>query len=169
MRPSEARTRVRDERGFRWGSWACEWSLVEPAGNGDSGGATGCDTLLPGLAGTSVAERFRAWTGVSGRRYVFSVFSLDEGASLPSDGGAVVIAVDRQPDGKRVPLWIDDTGSYPQDFFRSERIGRLAATGRCELHLHLLAIDAAERQAVLIDLRGGLVVAPSGSGRPSIA
>lgn len=162
MGPSEARTRVRGDRGFRRSPWDCERNLIETAEGDDAGRGAGRETLLPGLAGTSMAERFRAWTGASERRYVFSVFPLDDGGSLPGDGPAVVIAVDRRPDGKRVPLWIEDTGSRPQDFFGSERIGLLAAKGRCELHLHFLAADAAERQAVVTDLRDGLAAALAG-------
>jgi hypothetical protein len=105
-----------------------------------------------------LAERFRSWQGQSGRRYVFSVFSLDDCAArdefFPVEGQAVVIAAERREGAVRLPLWIAETGASPQTFFRSERIRALALRGGCELHLHLLARNPAERQAIIRDLQG---------------
>ncbi len=129
------------------------------AWDGDDLAATlgGSDAPLLGLAGSSVADRFRSWTGRSGKRYVFSVFRLDDTARfadwLPTDGGAVVIAARRDRASTLTPLFIESTGRCPQAFARSEHIRALLSKGGCEIHVHLLASNATERQAIVADLR----------------
>ncbi len=138
---------------------AFEWSFAPARPEGESGeaGRRGWDAPLAGLSGSSMADRFRAWRGASGRRYVFSVFRLEaEPAALdllPGDADAVVIAAERKPDGTRVLLWMMRTEGNTREFFRGDRVRALASRGNCELHLHLLASDGAERQAVVDDLR----------------
>ena len=108
-----------------------------------------------GLSSSILSDRFRAWRGRSGRRYVFSVFRVEAGLDhLPLEAEAVVIAVLRNPDGTRHRLWVDETGRDPHRFFRSDRIRSLAARPNAELHLHLLADTDLERQAAVGDLDG---------------
>ena len=114
------------------------------------------DHALSGLVGSSVADRFRAWTGRSGRRYVFSVFpivgppaDLDH---LPLVDESVALGVQRSGSGTRTVLWAAGTGDCPVTFLESDRMRALHALGRCELHLHLLAGSRDERRTVLADL-----------------
>lgn len=121
----------------------------------DGGSDESRDKALLGLAGSSVADRFRAWTGRSGRRYVFSVFPV--GASgdldrLPLADDAVAMGVQRSDGGTRTVLWVAGVGGCPASFLDSNRVRALRALERCELHFHLLAADRDERQAVIADL-----------------
>lgn len=114
------------------------------------------DRALSGLAGSSVADRFRAWTGRSGRRYVFSVFPVGGGSGdldrLPLADDAVAMGVQRSGSGTRTVLWVAGIGVCPAAFLGGDRVRALRALGRCELHLHLLAAGRDERQAVIDDL-----------------
>ena len=113
------------------------------------------DQPLTGLSGSGLADRFRAWQGRSGRRYVFSVFRMGCGLDeLPLEAGAVVVAAVRQADGTRRKLWVAEIGR-DLDELGAARLDRLAARPDCELHLHLLASTPAERRAVADDLRDG--------------
>ena len=54
------------------------------------------NTALASLAGGDLEERFHAWRGRSGRRYICSVFPVDHRAAdagLPEFAEAIVIAV----------------------------------------------------------------------------
>lgn len=114
------------------------------------------DRPLSGLAGSSLADRFRAWTGRSGRRYVFSVFSIESASNdldrLPLAEEAVAMGVLLSGSGTRTVLWVAGTGACPASFVKDGRVRALHAVGRCELHLHLLAGNRDERRAVLDDL-----------------
>ncbi len=116
-------------------------------------GTTGSDAPLAGLSSSTLSDRFRSWRGRSGRRYVFSVFRLESGLErLPVDAEAVVIAVLHEVDGTRRKLWVAETGDDPHHFFRSDRLRSLAARPDVELHLHLLAVTASDRRAIVDDL-----------------
>jgi hypothetical protein len=123
-----------------------------------SGGAAGRDGPLQGLAGSGVADRFRAWKGRSGRRYVFSVFPLDASAGtlddLPLDGGAVVIGVERRDDGSRWPVFVAESDDAPEALLRSGLVGDLRARRGGELHMHLMAADGVQRRGIVADLAG---------------
>ena len=115
------------------------------------------DQALAGLAGSSVADRFRAWRGASGRRYVFSVFRLDRGGvseAFPDVESAVVIAAQRGDGAERRLLWVRQTGPDARAFLIGSDVAALAARGGCELHLHFLAGSPAERDAIVADLAG---------------
>lgn len=114
------------------------------------------DAPLSGLSGSTLAERFRTWRGRSGRRYVFSVFRLEDGLDrVPVGAGAVAVAVVRRADGTRRLLWVDETGDDPHAFLRTARVRALAERADGELHLHLLAATPAARRVVLDDLAEG--------------
>ena len=82
---------------------------------------------------------FTAWRGVSGRRYIVSVYHP---ASVPDYGDAVLIAVGRNRQGGRRILAVGTGSPEP-----------LAALPGCvEIHVHLLARDAGEKAQLLADL-----------------
>lgn len=98
-------------------------------------------------SGTVVAmvpggERYRLWTGRSGRRHVFTRV---EGAVDPADlDGAVVMIVARRPDGETRPVWIGE----------AERAPLGGPEGHHDVYAHWLAETSAERRAVIADLGG---------------
>ncbi len=130
----------------------------EGARDVDLDGQSGRNGPLHGLAGSSVAERFRAWTGRSGRRYVCSVFPLDPTGrasdAIPAEGGSVVIGVERLPDGTRRAVFFADSGARPDAFFRGALVDGLRSRGAAELHIHLTSGDAAMRGVIVADLAG---------------
>ena len=97
-------------------------------------------TLAP-LKAASEADfgGFTSWRGLSGRRYVVSVYHP---ASVPDYGDAVLIAVGRNRQGGRRILAVGTGSPEP-----------LAALPGCvEIHVHLLARDAGEKARLLADL-----------------
>ena len=104
---------------------------------------------LVALADTPLASRFCSWPGLSGRRYIFSVYPWSE---CPPFCHAVLLAAVRDDAGRRRALSVFDTGAFPEPALL--RAGRdLGVYGaRLEFHLHLLASSAAERESVLADL-----------------
>lgn len=80
-----------------------------------------------------------SWRGLSGRRYIVSVYHP---ASVPDYGDAVLIAVGRDRQGGRRILAVGTGSPEP-----------LAALAGCEeIHVHLLARDAGEKARLLADL-----------------
>ena len=80
-----------------------------------------------------------SWRGLSGRRYIVSVYHP---ASVPDYGDAVLIAVGRNRQGGRRILAVGTGSPEP-----------LAALAGCEeIHVHLLARDAGEKARLLADL-----------------
>lgn len=105
---------------------------------------------LAALAGEALAGRFRHWRGLSGRRYVFSVY---DPASCPAYGDAVLIVATVDASGERRIVSIADTGALPEIAVAGAR--RIAASleARVECHVHLLAASRFGREAAIADLR----------------
>lgn len=109
---------------------------------------------LRSLAGSDLARRFQWWHGLSGRRYLVSIFSI-AGAGLdacPRYDAAVVLAVRREADGRCHILCADETGCLPDLFFESAGFRAALAQGANEIHVHLLAEEAEARRVILSDL-----------------
>jgi hypothetical protein len=104
---------------------------------------------LAALAGTSISSRFCSWIGLSGQRYVFSVYPASE---CPAFRDAVLLGAVRDMTGERRAVLVRDTGGFPEPVVaKAQR--ELAAFGLgVELHLHLLPASHAERAATLADL-----------------
>lgn len=100
------------------------------------------------LSQTSLASRFVAWAGLSGRTYVFSVYAP---AACPAFCDAILLAVARD-DGERRVLAALDTGVFPEPILAraARELGPRVET--LEFHMHLLARSSAERRAALADL-----------------
>jgi hypothetical protein len=93
-------------------------------------------------------DRFWYWTGASGRKYIHSVYALDECPPLP---GAIFVAVRREGPlrlvvgmGRFTPFW--DGPVAGRD------LQNLQDQGACEIHVHLLARSPEVAAAVLDDL-----------------
>ena len=112
---------------------------------------------LIGLVGSDLSRRFLHWRGVSGRRYLFSIFPLQRAASIddaPRFHDAVVLAVVRDAAGDRRILVADETGALPDLFYASAELRGAVAAGANEIHVHLLAESVDGRAALLRDLDG---------------
>ena len=113
------------------------------------------DQALTGLAGSDLSERFRSWRGVSGRRYIFSVFNEAASPGSASDSSftdAVVIAASRDRSGARRIVHIGATDGMPDLLFRGRALAQARENGATEIHVHLLAATRAERRAIIEDL-----------------
>ena len=97
-------------------------------------------------------DRFWYWRGISGRRYIHSIYAADSCPPLP---GAVYVAVRRMGNGREALA----VGRFPSflDAFSSTAAG-LAAD---EIHVHLLARNETDAKAVLTDLAGALEEVPA--------
>ncbi|RXT46204.1 hypothetical protein B6S44_25590 [Bosea sp. Tri-44] len=115
----------------------------------------GDDEVVPGQvremplrATAHLAERrFTAWRGRSGRRYVASVFAVQDGHAL---GFSDVVLLAVSPDRKIVAA--RDSGPFGIDAALTRWRDAVAMAGASEIHVHLLAEDSASRRAALLDL-----------------
>jgi hypothetical protein len=106
-------------------------------------------SALAALAGTRFSSRFAAWAGLSGRRYVFSVYPARD---CPAYGDAIMLAAVRDGSGQRHALSVRDTGAFPESVV-ARAVGELREFGSgLELHLHLLSRSPEEREATVADL-----------------
>ncbi len=92
----------------------------------------------------------RAWRGRSGRRYVVSVYPLDEA----DDGyaGALLLAVARDADGRRHLVAARESGSTAVNGYNGQWLTAAREHGANELHVHLLAASRTARRDTLDDL-----------------
>lgn len=96
---------------------------------------------------------FTAWRGVSGRRYVTSIYA-SASPEIAETSEAIVVAVRRDRSGRAEPI---GSAAFESDALSAERrswITEMVACGACEMHVHLLAESPAARRAVLDDLGG---------------
>lgn len=119
------------------------------------------------LSGGSLAKRFHAWSGRSGRRYICSVFPVkadEPEAGLPDFAGAIVIAVGIDADLRRPLAFFDFTGEASETCdLRRTFLGEALAASAREWHVHLLATDPEHRQLVKADLENAWL--GNGAGR----
>lgn len=104
---------------------------------------------LAALAGTPISSRFCSWIGLSGRRYVFSVYPA---LGCPAFRDAVLLAVVRDMTGQRRAVLLRETGAFPEPVVAKTQRQLRAFGAGLEFHLHLLAGSPAERAATLADL-----------------
>lgn len=106
---------------------------------------------LRSTAGIRSSAGLSSWRGASGRRYVVGIHTL--AASVAEDlADGVMIAVRRGEDGTASVV---DVVTPERGTTRRSRLRWLALVrtrGATEMHVHLLAEDEAEREAVRRDL-----------------
>jgi hypothetical protein len=92
----------------------------------------------------------RAWRGRSGRRYVVSVYPLDEAG----DGyaGALLLAVARDDEGRRHLVAARESGAAAVSGYNGQWLSAARERGANELHIHLLAASHSARRSTLDDL-----------------
>jgi hypothetical protein len=103
-----------------------------------------------GLRGTP-ALVLSAWRGRSGRRYVVGIHELAE-PELDDMGEAVVMAVRRDASGIGELVSVASAGQSPRERLHRNWIARARHAGTTEVHVHRLAEDEAEREAIVADL-----------------
>ncbi|SDG19468.1 MULTISPECIES: hypothetical protein [Bosea] len=92
-------------------------------------------------------RRFTAWRGRSGRRYVASVFAVDDTHALGfTDAVLLAVSSDRRVIAAR------DSGPFGIEAALGRWQRSIMAAGACEIHVHLLAEDGMSRRAALLDL-----------------
>lgn len=94
-------------------------------------------------------ERFCAWRGLSGRRYVTSIYRFSD---CPDYEHVVALAVRRDSDGRRTVLAGVDLGAFPIVALNGAAMAAAREQGANEVHLHLLADTADARSAAIEDL-----------------
>jgi hypothetical protein len=107
------------------------------------------DSSLAALAGTSISSRFCSWIGLSGRRYIFSVYQTVE---CPAFRDAILLAVIRDITGQRRVVSVYETGAFPEPVVAKAHHELSAYGPGVEFHLHLLTTSPAERRATVADL-----------------
>ncbi len=104
---------------------------------------------LAALAGMPISSRFCSWVGLSGRRYVFSVYPPSD---CPAFRDAVLLAALRDMTGQRRVVSVRETGAFPEPVVAKARRELRAFGPGLELHLHLLAASPSDRAATVADL-----------------
>jgi hypothetical protein len=96
---------------------------------------------LGSLAGGSLASRFHAWWGVSGQRYVCTVFQADlvePDCGLPEFAEMIVLAVGYDSTGARKLLALCHMNDATDPSTRSRFVEANFEAGATEWHVHLL-------------------------------
>jgi hypothetical protein len=101
-------------------------------------------------AEASFAQAFHYWRGATGRRYLHTVYTLIGCPALPQ---ANYILVRRHDDGSRTPLLFGQTKDDAVTLNLAHLRHQGAKLGANEVHIHLLAEGAGERDQVETDLR----------------
>jgi hypothetical protein len=119
---------------------------ISPSGDrGDHRGGV----ALAALAGMPFSARFCSWTGLTGRRYVFSVYPA---SACPAFCHAVLLAALRDDSGQLRVVAVRWTGQFPEPVVaRAQREFGGLGPG-LEFHLHLLPASPANRAATIADL-----------------
>ena len=119
--PSFARMRA---QGINQGTMERVYGLLEAEG------------ALAALEGMPISSRFCSWVGLSGQRYVFSVYLASE---CPAFRDAVLLAVIRDMTGQRRVVSVRETGVFPEPVVEKAQRELRAFGPGLEFHLHLLA------------------------------
>ncbi len=96
---------------------------------------------------------FQFWSGVSGRRYVHTIFDL---IGCPRVPACTYVLVRCDAQGRRSPLRIGTVSAEAWSLNLAEIRHRAAQLGANEVHGHLIASDAETRNKVTSDLQAGL-------------
>jgi hypothetical protein len=107
------------------------------------------DSSLAALAGTSISSRFCSWIGLSGRRYIFSVYQV---ADCPAFRDAILLTAVRDMTGQRRVVSVWETGAFPEPVVAKAQHELSAYGSGVEFHLHLLTTSPTERTATVADL-----------------
>ena len=107
------------------------------------------NSSLAALAGTSISSRFCSWIGLSGRRYIFSVY---QAADCPAFRDAILLAVVRDIMGQRRVVSVSETGAFPEPVLAKAQRELSAFGPGVEFHLHLVTNSTGGHAATIADL-----------------
>lgn len=96
-----------------------------------------------------LTQPYHYWHGISGKRYLHTVFPLIGCPVMPK---ANYILVRCDQDGTRRPLDIGQTASDAESLNLAHLRRRAALLGANEIHVHFLSESARQRRAVEADL-----------------
>lgn len=102
-------------------------------------------------AGLRSGGALSSWLGASGRRYVVGIHPVSASETADLDE-AVMIAVRRSPDGTASVIDVTAAGAGTTRRSRLRWIAQMRTRGATEMHVHLLAENDREREAVRRDL-----------------
>ncbi len=125
-----------------------------------------CDALSPRRPEGAQASDFQFWSGLSGRSYVHTIFDL---IGCPRVPACSYVLVKRDGDGVRSALRIGTVSADAWSLNLAEIRHRAAQLGANEVHLHLIASDAASQQRVAEDLQAKQFaeLSPEPAARPA--
>jgi hypothetical protein len=98
---------------------------------------------LNALRASYLLDRFYSWRGISGERYVCSIFSLEEETIVAGFSQAVIIGVACDPRGRQ-PVCLLSCGEFASEVGRIIR-SEARALGVTEWHVHFGSGDAVFR------------------------
>ncbi len=101
-------------------------------------------------------DRFHYWLGHSGKRYLHTVFTVDE---CPGIENALFVAVKRDSRGHRQAIATGNFGTAPDLVMHGTELAEARRRGANELHLHLMACGPAERHEALRDITSRHLIA----------
>ena len=101
-------------------------------------------------------DRFHYWLGRSGKRYLHTIFAVDE---CPCIENALFVAVKRDSRGHRQAIATGDFGIVPDLVMHGTKLAEARRRGANELHLHLMACGPSERSEALRDITSRQLVA----------
>ncbi len=114
---------------------------------------------LGSLAGGSLASRFHAWWGISGQRYICTVFQADlaePDCGLPEFAEMIVLAVGYDNAGERKLLALCHMDDETDPSARRRFVEANWEAGATEWHVHLLTDGNRQRYAAVRDLEARL-------------
>jgi hypothetical protein len=123
---------------------AATWTVPMSNRQGDRRGSS-----LAALDGMPISSRFCSWVGLSGQRYVFSVYPPSE---CPAFRDAILLVAIRDMTGQRRVISVRETGPFPEPVVEKAQRELRAFGPGLEFHLHLLATSPAERAVTVADL-----------------
>lgn len=122
------------------------WALLNASRH-----AASPDQRVRGLSGGGAADRFCAWAGRSGRRYIFSVFALGSDA-IPLAPKAIALLVRRPATGPRRVMWAERLETEDRAAAVMRAAAGQAGPEASEIHLHVLSVELEARRAAFADL-----------------
>ena len=132
-----------------------------------SGVAAAPNWAVAGYQG-DIAQKlaFQFWRGLSGRRYVHTIYDLVTCPRLPA---CTYVLVRRDASGTRHPLRIGTVSAQAWSLNLAEIRHRAAQLGANEVHAHLIAGDTETRSRIASDLQTGQFaeLAEEPAARPS--
>ncbi len=126
-------------------------SLNIPVG-GESANTDGAGNAPSALNLNDIGHGFHYWDGLTGERYLHSVYSLQDCPELPK---ANYIMVRKLDNGEAIPLFIGQTVADATSLNLAHIRQKASRLGANEIHIHVMTDTPTERDDVERDLLKG--------------